>query len=110
MHWAAVRSPREVWWIHGAHDGSAHPSAEEARTRLRALPHTHGHIRYSTPGAADRQAVDFDASGRLGVGVLEELGVPRDADFYLCGPPAFMTDLPAGLTAWVFFNDTATTE
>ena len=97
---AAVRSPREIWWIHGAHDGSEHPFAEEVRTRLRALPHTHGHIRYSTPGAADRQAVDFDASGRLGVGVLEELGVPRDADFYLCGPPAFMTDLPAGLTAW----------
>ena len=97
---AAVRSPREIWWIHGAHDGSEHPFAEEVRTRLRALPHTHGHIRYSTPGAADRQAVDFDAPGRLGVGVLEELGVPRDADFYLCGPPAFMTDLPAGLTAW----------
>jgi ferredoxin-NADP reductase len=37
---AAVRSPREVWWIHGAHDGSEHPFAEEVRTRLRALPHT----------------------------------------------------------------------
>jgi ferredoxin-NADP reductase len=97
---AAVRPPREVWWIHGAHDGSEHPFAEEVRTRLRALPHIHGHIRYSTPGAADRQAVDFDAPGRLGVGVLEELSVPRDADFYLCGPPAFMTDLPAGLAAW----------
>ena len=44
--------------------------------------------------------VDFDAPGRLGVPVLEELGVPRDADFYLCGPTAFLHDLGAALGAW----------
>src|SRR5262249_11911035 len=43
---------------------------------------------------------DFDATGRLGVPVLEKLGVPRDADFYLCGPTAFLHDLGAGLAAW----------
>jgi ferredoxin len=32
--------------------------------------------------------------------VLEELGVPRDADFYLCGPTAFMSDLAADLAGW----------
>jgi ferredoxin len=32
--------------------------------------------------------------------VLQELQVPRDADFYICGPPAFMSDLTAGLTGW----------
>ncbi len=30
------------------------------------------------------------------------LDVPEDADFYLCGPPAFMDDLTAGLAAWGF--------
>jgi ferredoxin len=43
---------------------------------------------------------EFDATGRLGVAVLKELGVPRDADFYLCGPSAFLDDLSAGLAAW----------
>ena len=47
---AAAMSPREVWWIHGAHDGGEHPFAEEVRARLKALPHTHRHIRYSSPG------------------------------------------------------------
>jgi ferredoxin-NADP reductase len=37
---------------------------------------------------------------RLGAPVLAELGVPRDADFYLCGPAAFMADLSAGLAGW----------
>ncbi len=97
---AAAISPREIWWTHGAHDGSEHPFAEEIQACLNALPNTHRHIRYSLPGPADRLGADFDAPGRVSAPVLEELGVPRDADFYLCGPPAFITDLTAGLVAW----------
>ena len=44
--------------------------------------------------------LDFDARGRLDMRVLQELVVPRDADFYICGPSAFMSDLTAGLAAW----------
>jgi ferredoxin-NADP reductase/MOSC domain-containing protein YiiM/ferredoxin len=97
---AAVTSPREVWWIHGVHNGGEHSFAEEVRSSLKALPYSHRHVRYSSPSPEDRPAVDFDAPGRVGVLVLEELGVPRDADFYMCGPPAFMTDLTVGLAAW----------
>jgi ferredoxin-NADP reductase/MOSC domain-containing protein YiiM len=97
---AAAKSPRQVWWLHGARDRGEHAFAEEVRAVLRMLPGAHSHIRYSAPDPGDRLGVDFDAPGRLGVPVLAELGVPRDADFYLCGPPSFMADLPAGLTAW----------
>jgi len=97
---AAATSSREVWWIYGARDGSEHPFALEARALLNALPSSHSHIRYSSPGPADRPAVDFDAPGRLSLRVLQELSVSRDADFYLCGPPAFMSDLIADLSAW----------
>ena len=41
--------------------------------------------------------IDFNAVGRLNAGVINELGVPHDADFYLCGPLAFMSNLIAGL-------------
>jgi len=34
------------------------------------------------------------------VTVLKELGVPREADFYLCGPAAFLQDLTSGLATW----------
>ena len=44
--------------------------------------------------------MDFDARGRLDVGLLQELGVPRNADFYICGPSGFMTDLRIGLMDW----------
>jgi ferredoxin-NADP reductase/MOSC domain-containing protein YiiM len=94
---AAAKSPRQVWWLYGARDRNEHPFAEEVQTALKVLPGAHSHIRYSAPGPGDRRGVDFDAPGRLGAPVLAELGVPRDADFYLCGPAAFMADLPSGL-------------
>jgi ferredoxin-NADP reductase len=107
---AAEKSSREIWWIHGARDHDEHPFAEEVRTCLAALPRSHGYVRYSSPGPQDRAGVDFDAPGRLSIPVLEDLGVPRDADFYLCGPAAFMTDLPAGLAGWGVISDRIHTE
>ena len=97
---AAGGSRREIWWVHGARNSGEHAFAAEAQALLKFLPGGHSHIRYSAPGPTDRPAVDFDAAGRLGVHVLQELGVPREADFYLCGPAAFMTSLTADLASW----------
>jgi ferredoxin-NADP reductase len=97
---AAEPSAREVWWIHGARDGYEHAFTEETRTLVNTLPHGHSHIRYSSPAPEDRPGVDFDAPGRLNVQVLRELGVPRNGDFYICGPTTFMSDLTGGLAAW----------
>jgi ferredoxin-NADP reductase/MOSC domain-containing protein YiiM len=107
---AAGASPREIWWIYGARNGGEHPFAAETRKLLEALPHSRRHVRYSSPSPADRPAVDFDAPGHLNVSVLRELGVPRDADFYLCGPPAFMSEFTTGLEAWGVANNRVHTE
>ena len=37
--------------------------------------------------------------------MLDELGVPRDSDFYLCGPSTFLQDLSAGLGGWGVAGD-----
>ena len=97
---AAAASPREVWWIYGARNGGEHPFAAETRSLLEVLPRSHNHICYSAPGPADRPSVDFDTTERLGMPLLRELGVPRNADFYLCGPTAFMSELTPELPAW----------
>jgi len=97
---AAEASPRDTWWIHGAHSGREHSFAEEVRTLLKALPRGRSHILYSTPDPADRPGVDFDARGRLNMQVLRGLAVHRDGDFYICGPQSFMNDLTVGLAAW----------
>jgi ferredoxin-NADP reductase/MOSC domain-containing protein YiiM len=97
---AAEASRRDIWWLHGARNGREHPFVEETRRLLEALPHSHSHISYSTPGPEDRPGVDFDAPGRLNMGVLQQLSLPHDGDFYICGPTSFMNDLTAGLAAW----------
>lgn len=103
-------SPRDVWWLYGTRNGREHPFAEEARRLLTALPRRHSHIRYSAPDAEDRRAIDFDASGRLDMRALRALNLPRDGDYYICGPSAFMNDLTAGLAALGVAQDRIHTE
>jgi ferredoxin-NADP reductase/MOSC domain-containing protein YiiM len=97
---AAHASPQQVWWIHGARSGLDHVFARETRDLLAKLPKSRSYIAYSKPEATDRLGIDFDATGRLTVAVLENLGVPHEADFYICGPDAFLKDFTAGLSAW----------
>jgi ferredoxin-NADP reductase len=97
---AADRSQRQLWWLYGARSGREHPFAREARSLLESMALSRSYICYSAPGPEDRPGVDFDASGRLDIGVLRALEIPRNADFFICGPSGFTSDLTAGLAAW----------
>jgi ferredoxin len=68
------------------------------------------YVQYSQPDPTDRLGFDFDAVGRLNVTVLEELGVPVESDFYLCGPPSFLADFTAGLADRCVGHDRIHTE
>jgi ferredoxin-NADP reductase/MOSC domain-containing protein YiiM len=107
---AAQSSPLPVWWIYGARNRMDHPFAREARDLLVTLPHARSYVQYSRPDAADQLGVEYDAAGRLTAAVLERLGVPRDSDFYLCGPSAFLEDFKAGLGGWGVAADRIHTE
>jgi len=63
---------------------------------LDRLSDAHRIVCYSHPGPHDRA---FDVAGRLSGDVLQDAGVPIDADFYLCGPGPFMHDMTAALIA-----------
>ena len=97
---AAEPSTREIWWLYGARNGKHHPFALESRALLRLLPHGRSRIWYSRPTAEDRLGTDFDAAGHLAVASFDALNVSRDADFYLCGPTAFMHALCTDLADW----------
>ncbi len=94
---AAEQTRRKIWWIHGARNSNEHPFAAEVRELLETLPGSRSHICYSAPKPTDRPTVDFDKLGRVSVHLFEEIGVPTDAEFYICGPAAFMSGLVDGL-------------
>ncbi len=97
---AAEKSQREIWWIYGARNRAEHPFAEESRSLLKQLSHGRGCIVYSRPAATDQVGTDFDAPGHIDIALLERIGVPRNSDFYLCGPSSFLQDMRGGLQNW----------
>ena len=93
-------SSRAVWWLYGARNRNEHPFAAESRGLLQKLASGKSHILYSQPGPEDQLGRDYDSPGHLNVPLLDQLGVVRDSDFYLCGPPAFLRSFVEGLRTW----------
>lgn len=96
---ATAGSTRPVLWLYGTRDREHHPFAAEVRRLLVTLPNGRSQICYSRPGSGDRIPEDFDTAGHLSRTVFDNVGVPRDADVYLCGPVRFMTDMKVALAA-----------
>jgi ferredoxin-NADP reductase len=96
---AHTQSAREVWWLHGARNSHEHAFAREVDQLMGSLTNAYRIVAYSRPLPSDVPGRDFDAGGRLSVETIEAAHIPVDADYYLCGPDAFMRTISAGLTA-----------
>ena len=96
---AAVGSARQVLWLYAARDREHHPFAAEVRRLMHALAHGRRYVCYSRPGSRDKMGEDFDATGHLSRSVFDEVGIPREAEVYLCGPTRFMADMKEALVA-----------
>jgi ferredoxin-NADP reductase/MOSC domain-containing protein YiiM/ferredoxin len=94
---AAAGSTRPVLWLHAARDGEHHPFAAEARRLALSLTQGRIFVCYSRPDSRDEIGKGFEAAGHLSPSLLNEVGLPRDADVYLCGPNRFMDDMKAML-------------
>lgn len=94
---ASERSAREILWLHAARDRRHHPFVPEVRRLMLSLAHSRSYVCYSRPDARDKMGEDFDGRGHLSSSVFNEVGVPREADVYLCGPTRFMADMKEAL-------------
>ena len=94
---AETHSTREVLWLHAARNRQQHAFAVEVRNLMIALRHCRSYVCYSRPDSGDKLGEDFDAAGHLSQSVLEKVGIPREADVYLCGPTRFMADMKEAL-------------
>ncbi|AFL86742.1 flavodoxin reductase family protein [Terriglobus roseus DSM 18391] len=96
----AGESRRQVWWCYGARSGKEHPFAGEVRSLLARLPLNRSVVAYSQPDPGDLAGQSYDIQGHLEVAHLQSIGLPAEADFYLCGPTAFLAQMSAGLHGW----------
>lgn len=96
---ASAHATRQVLWLHAARDREHHPFAVEVRRLMPALTGGRSYVCYSRPGSRDRMGEDFDATGHLSRSVFDAVGLPQEADVYLCGPTHFMADMKEALAA-----------
>ena len=96
---AAANTGSPIYWLHGARDGAHHPLAGEVREMAGRLANLRTRVAFSRPRPEDAPGFDYDVTGRL-VGALAADFVDHpDAQYYLCGPVAFMADLQSELEA-----------
>jgi ferredoxin-NADP reductase len=62
---AAVRTTRQVLWLHAARDRAHHPFVTEVGRLMQALPRGRSYVCYSRPGAPSKVREDFDPTGHL---------------------------------------------
>jgi ferredoxin-NADP reductase/predicted pyridoxine 5'-phosphate oxidase superfamily flavin-nucleotide-binding protein len=94
-----TRGPRgnDVWFIHGARNSDHHPLSNEVRRLAAKHADIHAHAVYSQPYPDDEQGHTFDSQGRVSGELIARLVPALDAEFYLCGPIAFMAGIQSQL-------------
>jgi ferredoxin-NADP reductase/predicted pyridoxine 5'-phosphate oxidase superfamily flavin-nucleotide-binding protein len=86
-----------VVFVHGTRDGQHHSLRDEVRAVVDANPNARLHVAYSRPQTRDVEGRDYHSAGRVTTELLLQLLPGLDADFYFCGPAAFLADLQRGL-------------
>lgn len=99
LHELALAAPRPIYWIYGARDGTDNPFTDEVGALMNVLPGVRHLLAFSKPNPMDREKRVFDVEGHIGIRHLIELGVPKEARIYLCGPSRFLAELREALPA-----------
>ena len=94
---SANHEQRPVWFLHGVRDGLQHPLAEEVKAATALTDRIRAHVSYSQPRSDDVAGRDYDHEGRVDGELIAGLLPTLDADFYLCGPVAFMGEVAEDL-------------
>jgi nitric oxide dioxygenase len=88
----------QAHFVHGTHSGATHALGAEAKAMAAA---SGGRVKvtnfYEQPRPQDRQGEDYDVAGRITPEWLQENTPLAGADYYLCGPRAFLRVFVGGL-------------
>ena len=88
-----------VWFVHGARDAAHHALADEVRALAERGAGVTLDVSFSRP-RDDAEARRAGARrGRVDAETFERLRLPNAADYYVCGPTAFMADVARWLDA-----------
>ena len=94
------RSPREIWFFHGARNGRDHMFSSYMSGLAAENKNVRMHICYSKPLDTEEKGRDYHHEGRVSVGLFKQLLPSNNYEYFLCGPGAFMESITEDLRAW----------
>ncbi|KAJ5163843.1 Globin [Penicillium coprophilum] len=93
---------RKVHFIHGARSESVRAFKKHISELPKQFPSIHTTFFTSHPSEGEKEGVDYDHAGRVDLSKLKDQDLFFDdakADYYICGPGKFMTDMESALKA-----------
>lgn len=89
-HLVESGSQRPIRYLHATRHGQVHAMKHEVSELAQRYPQLHQAVFYETPSANEQAGKDFDHAGRINAAAIQAHALHQDADYYLCGPVAFM--------------------
>ncbi|WP_321840635.1 NO-inducible flavohemoprotein [Paraburkholderia bannensis] len=86
----AERSERQVTFVHACRNGRVHAFRDWLRRSAAEHPNLKRAVFFEAVGADDQPGQDYDFEGRVDIARIEADVMLPDADYYICGPVAFM--------------------
>lgn len=96
----ASGSNRPVTFVHAAASGESHALRDEVDKLVAAHAQSAAWWCYSKPTEQDRLAQAFHKEGRLDLSWLQSIVPDKNAQYYFCGPEAFMQSVYGLLKEW----------
>ena len=113
---AKLNPQRHIWFLHGARNGEFHAFRDAVLNLGKEYPNLHVHYKYSRPRPEDeghyhsQGYVDKELLATQIIPEIQQISSSTNAEYFLCGSPAFMDSIRSGLTelevseAKVFFE------
>ena len=87
---SAERNKKQIYFLHAARSAEAQALREEIATLERENRNLHVFIAWEEVKESDVQGKDYHLQGRLDLNAVPPDYLPKEADYYLCGPLPFM--------------------
>ena len=98
-HLASLDMPESVYFYHACRNGKVHAMKSHVQELNAKFPQLTNLVAYEFPETHDQLGQDYDIAGRLDLSALSDDQLPKDADYYLCGPMPFMAEQQKALVA-----------
>ncbi|MFZ6742483.1 NO-inducible flavohemoprotein [Undibacterium sp. JH2W] len=89
-HLLKQNTSRQIRFLHACRHGGVHAFKQQVREWSQQFAQVKSLIYYEVPRAKDQVTIDYDQQGRLNLQDLPSDFILADADYYVCGPRAFM--------------------